>query len=318
MAGDAGQNLELAERDSLAIASVWDIRDRHTVAIAGLVRKPGVFEYLEGMTVMDLIFRAGGLRESAYKMEAEVSRVDSMTIMTTKAAAIFRVPISGDYTIGSADPGFRLQKNDQVFVREIPDWELQRNVTISGEVMYPGTYSLQKKEERLSSVLQRAGGLKPTAYPRAATFTRKKGNAGRLAVDIEDVAKRHKRYDLILEEGDQIHIPNEPRTVKVVGEVGFPASVLYERGRTLGYYVDQAGGYTEKSDKKRVKVIQPNGKVKQSRKMWWDPSPEPGALVVVPLKPPSEKKETLKDVATIMGIISAAATTIFLAHEATK
>jgi len=318
LAGDAGQNLELAERDSLAIASVWDIRDRHTVAIAGLVRKPGVFEYLEGMTVMDLIFRAGGLRESAYKMEAEVSRVDSMTIMTTKAAAIFRVPISGDYTIGSADPGFRLQKNDQVFVREIPDWELQRNVTISGEVMYPGTYSLQKKEERLSSVLARAGGLKPTAYPRAATFTRKKGNAGRLAVDIEDVAKRHKRYDLILEEGDQIHIPNEPRTVKVVGEVGFPASVLYERGRTLGYYVDQAGGYTEKSDKKRVKVIQPNGKVKQSRKMWWDPSPEPGALVVVPLKPPSEKKETLKDVATIMGIISAAATTIFLAHEATK
>jgi protein involved in polysaccharide export with SLBB domain len=318
LAGDVGQNLELAERDSLAIASVWDIRDRHTVTIAGLVRKPGVFEYLEGMTVMDLIFRAGGLRESAYKMEAEVSRVDSTTIMTTKAAAIFRVPISGDYTIGSADPAFRLEKFDQVFVREIPDWELQRNVTITGEVVYPGTYSLQKKEERLSSVLQRAGGLKPTAYPRAATFTRKKGNAGRLAVDIEDVAKRHKRYDLILEEGDQIHIPNEPRTVKVVGEVGFPASVLYEKGRSLGYYVDQAGGYTEKSDKKRVKVIQPNGKVKASRKMWWDPAPEPGALVVVPLKPPSEKKETLKDIATIMGIISAAATTIFLAHEATK
>jgi len=319
LAGDPEQNLVLAEMDSLAIASVWDIRDRHTVTIAGLVRKPGIFEYLEGMTVMDLIFRAGGMRESAYKMEAEVSRVDSSTIATTKAAAIFRVPISGDYTIGAGDSSFLLEKYDQVFVREIPDWELQRNVTITGEVVYPGTYSLQKKEERLSSVLQRAGGLKPTAYPRAATFTRQKGNAGRLAVDIEDVAKRRgRRYDLILEEGDQIHIPNEPKTVKVVGEVGFPASVLYERGRSLGYYVDQAGGYTEKSDKGRVKVIQPNGKVKSSRKMWWDPTPEPGALVVVPLKPASEKKETLKDVATIMGILSAAATTIFLAHEATK
>jgi len=319
MAGDPAQNLELAELDSLAIASVWDIRDRHTVTISGLVRKPGMFEFLEGMTVMDLIFRAGGLRESAYKMEAEVSRVDSSTIATTKAAAIFRVPITGDYTIGSGDSSFVLEKYDQVFVREIPDWELQRNVTISGEVMYPGTYSLQKKEERLSSVLQRAGGLKPTAYPRAATFTRKKGNAGRLAVDIEDVAMhRGRRYDLILEDGDQVMIPNEPRTVKVVGEVGFPASVLYERGRSLGYYVDQAGGYTEKSDKSRVKVIQPNGKVKSSRKMWWDPEPEPGALVVVPIKAPSEKKETLKDVATIMGILSAAATTIFLAHEATK
>ena len=318
IAGDPDQNLALAEQDSLAIASVWDIRDRHTVAIAGLVRKPGVFEYLHGMTVMDLIFRAGGLRESAYKMEAEVSRIDSTTIATTKAAAIFRVPITGDYTFSGADASFPLRQYDQVFVREIPDWELQRNVTITGEVMYPGTYSLQQKEERLSSVLKRAGGLKPTAYPRAATFTRRKGNAGRLAVDIESVAKRKKRHDLILEEGDQIHIPNEPKTVKVVGEVGFPASVLYEKGRTLGYYVDQAGGYTEKSDKGRVKVIQPNGKVRASRKMWWDPSPEPGALVVVPLKPPAEKKETLKDVATIMGIMSAAATTIFLVSEASK
>lgn len=318
MAGDPDQNLMLAELDSLAIASVWDIRDRHSVTIAGLVRKPGVFEYLHGMTVMDLIFRAGGLRESAYKMEAEVSRIDSTTIATTKAAAIFRVPISGNYAFSGGDASFPLREYDQVFVREIPDWELQRNVTITGEVMYPGTYSLQQKEERLSSVLKRAGGLKPTAYPRAATFTRRKGNAGRLAVDIESVAKRKKRYDLILEEGDQIHIPNEPKTVKVVGEVGFPASVLYEKGRSLGYYVDQAGGYTEKSDKGRVKVIQPNGKVKASRRMWWDPSPEPGALVVVPLKPPAEKKETLKDIATIMGIVSAAATTIFLVSEATK
>ena len=203
-------------------------------------------------------------------------------------------------------------------MRETPTWDLQNNVSITGEVQYPGVYSLESKSERLSSLLKRAGGLKSTAYPRAAQFTRRKGDAGRLAVDVESVTRGKKRNDLVLEEGDQLFIPREPKTVKVVGEVGFPASVLYEGGKSLGYYIDQAGGYTDASDKGRVKMVQPNGKVRSPRKMWWDPTPEAGALVLVPKKPPEQKKETLKDVATIMAIVSGAVTTIFLAHEATK
>jgi protein involved in polysaccharide export with SLBB domain len=283
------------------------------------VRAPGTYEYLEGMTVMDLIFQAGGLRESAYKQEAEVSRVDSTTIATRQAAEVFRVPISANYAVHSADTTFALQQWDQVFVREIPDWQMQRNVKVTGEVAYPGIYSLKAKDEKLSSVLTRAGGLKETAYPKAAVFVRNKGGAGRLALDVEDVAeKHHKRYDIALEDGDSLHIPKEPKTVKVVGAVGFPSSVLYEKGKSLGFYIDQAGGYMDESDKGRVKVVQPNGKVKSVRSFWWDPEPEAGALVVVPPKPPAEKKETLKDVATIVTILAGAATTIFLANEATK
>ena len=318
LANQGDDNLLLQELDSIAVASVWDIRDRHTVNISGSVRKPGSYEFLDGMTVMDLVFRAGGLKESAYKMQAEVSRVDSSTVATKKAAEVYQVAITGDYAVHSADSTFALQQWDQVFVREIPDWDLQRNVTITGEVQYPGTYSLEKDTERLSSLLKRAGGLKSTAYPRAAQFTRAKGNAGRLAVDVESVAKGKKKNNLVLEEGDQLFIPREPKTVKVAGEVGFPASVLYEGGRSLGYYIDQAGGYTDNSDKGRVKVIQPNGRVKSARKIWWDPSPEPGSLVLVPKRPVEQKKETLKDIATIIGIMSGAATTIFLAHQATK
>jgi len=318
LANQGDDNLVLQELDSIAVASVWDVRDRHTVNISGSVRKPGPYEFLDGMTVMDLIFRAGGLKESAYKMQAEVSRIDSSTIATKKAAEVYQVAITGDYAVHSADSTFALQQWDQVFVREIPDWNLQRNVTVSGEVQYPGTYSLESDTERLASLLKRAGGLKSTAYPRAAQFTRVKGNAGRLAVDVESVAKGKKKNNLVLEEGDNLFIPREPKTVKVVGEVGLPASVLYEGGRSLGYYIDQAGGYTDNSDKGRVRVIQPNGKVRSARHMWWDPTPEPGALVVVPKKPPEQKKETLKDVGTIMAILSGAVTTIFLAHEATK
>jgi protein involved in polysaccharide export with SLBB domain len=312
-------DLPLEKLDEITIRSIWDIQERHTVAISGSVREPGTYEYLEGMTVMDLIFHAGGLRESAYKQEAEVSRVDSTTIVNKQAAEVFRVPISADYAVHSADPSFPLQQWDHVFVREIPDWQLQRNVKVTGEVAYPGIYSLQAKDEPLSSVLQRAGGLKETAYPKAAVFVRKKAGAGRLALDVEGVAKKPgRRHDLALEDGDSLHIPREPKTVKVVGAVGFPSSVLYEKGKSLGFYIDQAGGYMEESDKGRVKIVQPDGKVKGVKSFWWDPEPQAGALVVVPPKPPAEKKETLKDVATIVTILAGAATTIFLASEATK
>ena len=318
-AKDPEQDLELTELDAIYVASVWDVRDRHSVQITGNVRKPGRYDYLDGMTIMDLIFASGGLKESASKLEAEVSRVDSTAIATTKGARIYRVPITEDYGIHSQDTSFVLQKYDEIFVREIPDWDLQRNVTITGEVKYPGVYSLKSKDERLSSLLTRAGGLKPTAYPRAASFTRSKGNAGRLAVDIESVAKKHKRrHDLTLEDGDVVDIPNQPKTVKVTGEVGSPASVLYESGRSIGYYVDQAGGYTDKSDRGRVRFVLPNGKVRTARRFWFDPEPGPGAVVVVPGKPPTQNKETLKDIATIVGILTGAATTVFLAHEATK
>jgi protein involved in polysaccharide export with SLBB domain len=280
---------------------------------------PVIYEYLDSMTVMDLIFHAGGLLISADKREVEVSRVDSTSIATKKSAQIFHVPIGEGYAVDSTNAaGFHLQKWDQVFVREIPDWRLQRNVVVTGEVLYPGVYSLNSDVERLSSVLTRTGGLKPTAYPEGATFVRRKGGAGRLAVDVKSVSKGKRKYDLVLDEGDSLHIPKEPRTVKVVGEVGFPVSVLYEHGKTLGYYIDQAGGYTEQSDKGRVKVVQPNGMVEPVKKHWWDPEPKAGALVVVPQKPPSIQHDTLKDVATIVTIIAGAVMTIFIASEATK
>ncbi|TMQ50925.1 MAG: hypothetical protein E6K71_01445, partial [Candidatus Eisenbacteria bacterium] len=158
VAKDLEQDLELTQLDAIYVASIWDIRDRHIVQITGNVRKPGTYDLLHGMTIMDLIFASGGLKESASKLEAEISRIDSTSIATTKGARIYLVPISQDYGIHSQDTSFVLQEYDEVFVREIPDWELRRNVTITGEVTFPGIYSLKSKDERLSSLLARAGG----------------------------------------------------------------------------------------------------------------------------------------------------------------
>jgi protein involved in polysaccharide export with SLBB domain len=315
---DPANDLALEELDEVSVRSIWDLTGRYSVTVHGSVKNPGTYEYLDDMTAMDLIFRAGGFQVSADRREIEVSRVDSTTIVTGKSAQIFRVPISGEYSVDSSAAGFRLQRWDQVFVREIPDWRLQRNVTVTGEVVYPGVYSLNSDTERLSSVMKRTGGLKPTAYPQGATFVRRKGGAGRLAVDVASVAKGKRRYDLILDDGDSLHVPKEPRTVKVVGEVGFPASVLYEKGKSLGFYIEQAGGYTEMSDKGRVKVVQPSGKVEAVKRHWFDPEPKAGALVVVPPKPPALQKDTLKDVATIVTIIAGAVTSIFVIVEASN
>jgi protein involved in polysaccharide export with SLBB domain len=203
----AEDDLDLQELDEIRVSSVWEIRDRHTVTISGSVRKPGSYEYLDGMTLMDLVFQAGGLSEAANKLEAEVARVDSTTIATIQAARIIKAPISGDYAVGGADPSMPLQRWDQVSIRQIPDWQLQHNVVLTGEVMYPGTYALQTKDERLSSLIARAGGLKATAYPHAGSFVRKKDGVGRLAVDFDAVIKHgNKKQDLVLEDGDAINI----------------------------------------------------------------------------------------------------------------
>ena len=135
MARDPEHDVELQKLDEISVRSIWEIQERHTVSITGSVREPGTYEYLGDMTVMDLIFRAGGLKESAYKQEAEVSRVDSTTIVTKQAAEVFRVPISANYGLPSTDTTFTLQQWDQVFIREIPDWQLQRNVKVTGEVV---------------------------------------------------------------------------------------------------------------------------------------------------------------------------------------
>ncbi|HET9253393.1 MAG TPA: SLBB domain-containing protein, partial [Candidatus Eisenbacteria bacterium] len=109
MAHDSDDDYELQKLDEIMIRSIWEIQERHTVSITGSVREPGSYEYLQGMTIMDLIFRAGGLRESAYKMEAEVARIDSATIAQKQSADVYRVAISGDYSIHSPDTTFALQ-----------------------------------------------------------------------------------------------------------------------------------------------------------------------------------------------------------------
>jgi len=308
-------NLALHELDEVQVFSIWDIRDPETVSIQGLVRKPGVYDLLDGMTITDLIVRAGGLKESAYRMRAEVSRIDPERISEGNTARTLYISMSDSLSLASDASQFELLKNDIVFIREIPNWALQENVVVTGEVKFPGTYSLTSKTERLSSIIERAGGLETTAYLEAATFVRRKDGTGRMAIDFDAAllrkGKKPSKYDLILAAGDSINIPREPKTVKVTGQVGFPSSILWEEGRNMDYYVDQAGGLLDTADKDKMTVVMASGRVEKPG-FTRSPQPDAGATIVVPAKLQEKDHDALKNMAAIMSILSGAATTIYL------
>lgn len=312
---DPKTNIMLEEMDEVQVFSVWDIRDDEFVSINGLVRHPGKYSLLQGMSVTDLIVKAGGMRESAYRMRAEVSRIDPAAVSDGKTAELVYVSMSDSLTFDSEASRFKLMKNDIVFIREIPNWGLQENVWLTGEVKFPGMYSLTSKTDKLSQLIDRAGGLEPTAYLQAATFIRKKDNTGRMALDFQQALARkgrhNSKFDMVLAAGDSIHIPREPKTVKVAGAVGFPSSVLWEEGRDMGYYIEQAGGTLEDADKDKITLVMASGRVKRPRFLR-SPEPDAGSNIVVPHKPEEKQRETLKNFAAIVSILSGAATTIYL------
>jgi protein involved in polysaccharide export with SLBB domain len=177
-----------------------------------------------------------------------------------------------------------LNPYDNIFVRRQPGWEVQRNVSVTGEVEFPGMYTLAVKSERLSRLLERAGGLTTEAYPDAIQFFRREGAIGRVAIDLPSVLgnPRH-RDNLVLAPGDSIHIPRYIPTVRVLGAVNFPSSVTYVPGEGISYYLDAAGGVNYQGDKGKAFVQQPNGLTRRGGR------PLAGAVIMVPEKDPNAR-----------------------------
>lgn len=167
--GDPANNLTLEKDDRVIIHSLYEYEYRKYVSIAGEVAKPGNYRYTEGMRVRDLVFNGGNILESAYLEEAEISSlvITERAEVKTKSRVInLRLALAGD-----PEHNIPLQPHDRLLVKRIPEWGNIQYVTISGEVRFPGRYAIHKGE-RLSSVIERAGGYLPTAYIRGAYFTR--------------------------------------------------------------------------------------------------------------------------------------------------
>ena len=219
------------------------------------------------------------------------------------------------------DAGFELRPSDVVSVRKSPTYIEQRNVTITGEVTFPGQYTLSSTNERVSQLLQRAGGPTPNAYTGGAMLKRRispyernvRTQLDRIAdqtasskdsislekVKISDVysvgleldkAMAHpgSDYDVVLKEGDEIIIPETTSSVRIQGEVLYPNTVHFISGKPVSYYVQQAGGYTSRARRSKVYVIYMNGTVSVGS----GSRLQPGCEIVVPAKAENNKLST--------------------------
>lgn len=325
-------DIPLQKNDVLYIPSIHDLKEEQTLTIHGEVAFPGTYAYSDNMSIEDIIIQAGGLLETASAVKIEIARrvKDPKSIsFSTIIGQTYSFDLKDGFLIGEKANNFSLQPFDEVYVRKSPAYFAQQNVTISGEVMFDGVYSLQQKNERLSDVVSRAGGVTPDAYVKGARLVRQmneeerrrqadvlrmaRSGEGKDSISIEkldmgttysvgiDLEKALENpgsdYDLVLREGDQLFIPEYVNTVKISGSVMYPNTVLYKDGKKLKHYVNLAGGYGSDAKKSKAYVIYMNGTVAKLSK-YKSSLIQPGCEIVIPSKPESKKMS----VAEVMSI----------------
>ena len=290
-------DIPLMRQDVLTILSIRDLHENYYVTIKGAVNRPDTIAFLSNMTIADLIAKAGGFREGAKPSLVEVSRRirrDSAGINTT-LLEIYRFSIDRNLQItpleSASEDRFRLQPFDIVYVRTSVNYEPQQQVYIYGEVMQPGSYSIFSREERISDLLKRAGGITPQAYMSGAQFKRN----GRLVANNLDkiLTDAGVEENLLLRNNDTLYIPQRPEIVSIQGAVLNPSLVSYKENYTFDDYISDAGGFTDNARKSKTYVVYPNGRKGRTHKLIFfalRPKVYPGSVVVIPFKPLVENK----------------------------
>lgn len=347
-------DIPIQNNDVLFIPTKQEMMEEQTITIHGEVQYPGIYRYADNETLEDFVLQAGGLKQTASTVKVDVSR----RIINPKALTTDSV-IARTYTFALKDgfvidgtPGFKLMPFDEVYVRKSPGYYKQQNVVVEGEVMFSGTYTLSKKNQRLSDLIKSAGGVNDRGYVAGARLERKVNESERARMEAVlkkakeeaeqmeiEAAKENKKIDLkdsekikkfeipefysvgieldkalanpgcdadiVLREGDKIIVPQYNGTVKINGAVMYPNTVGFQKGKKAKYYINQAGGFSEKAKKSQTYIVYMNGtiaKVSQNAK------PKPGCEIVVPEK--EINKMTIAEKMTIGTSVASIATMI--------
>ncbi|MDD4033283.1 MAG: SLBB domain-containing protein, partial [Bacteroidales bacterium] len=308
-------DIVLKRNDRLYVMSEDALRQDYTVTLEGEVMNPGEFPYAQNMSIEDLIITGGGLRESASLMKVDVARRSRDPLAmeeTPELSHIFTFSIENGLIIGG-EKDFVLEPYDIVAVRRSPGYEEQKRVSLQGEVVFPGNYSKKEQNERLSSFLKRAGGLTSSAYIKGATLLRQMDERERnmsqaalrlsmqsdkdsiaidsvdlvrssyyVGIDLEKIlAKPGRNGDIVLREGDVLHVPIMNNVVKISGGVMYPNAITYREDMSMNDYIDNAGGFADRARRSKVYVVYMNNTVSKGRSS----KIEPGCEIIVPVKP---------------------------------
>lgn len=317
-------DVPLQNEDVFFIPSRQEQRENQTITIHGEVYYPGVYQYAAEETIEDFILQAGGLKETASTVKVDVSRrvIDQKaTTSDTVIAQTFSFSLKDGFVL-DGQPGFKLKPYDEVYVRKSPGYFTQQNITVEGEVMFAGTYTLSRRNTRLSDIINDAGGVNDRAYVKGArlerlmtpeermrmesllkTIRQQKdekdtlnveqldlGNTYYVGIELDKaLARPGGEDDVVLREGDRLVVPQYTSTVKISGSVMYPNTVSYEAGKKVSYYVNQAGGYGNRARKGHAFIIYMNGKVARVDR---GAKPAPGCEIVVPSKALRDKMST--------------------------
>ena len=340
-------DVTLRKNDVLFIPSKYDLEQKGTLEIRGEVYKPNVFPYAANTKLEDLIIMAGGLTESASTVRVDVTRriIDRKgTKKQKEIAQTFSFGVKDGFVV-EGEPGFVLEPYDQVFVRRSPGYSEKVNVTVSGEVEFEGDYSLNVRNERLSDVLEKAGGLTEFAYIEGARLERQmtpeeykqaqelmdmvasnnkiSGNDSivvpqvsrtyPVGIDLKEIlANPHSAIDPVLQDGDVIVIPQYMTTVSVSGSVRKPNSVVYDPKMKLKDYISEAGGYAERARKSGTFILYPNGHIKELGRNASAKDIMGGSKIIVPQKGRSQWNlgTTLTSITTSVSMLAVIASLI--------
>lgn len=327
--GDAANNILLNREDEVIITSKLDLRDSLNVYIQGEIRKPGSFEFSQGLTLKDLILQAGGFTDAAFK-SIEIARLikrDSIEQKDFRAAEIISTEVDGD--ISTAAASIKLTPFDVVTVKRKAGYTLPESVRISGQVQYPGPYALSARNERVSAILKRAGGYTPDAYVEGAYLVHNKTaeekkreeenieRAKKILKDSSGLAQLESEKattfikvplnlngivnnpgseeDLVLKAGDEIFIPKYDGQIKVGGAILLTTQVPYSKNNSFGNYITAAGGYSADAIKRKAYIVYANGEAARSSKFLFftfRPKVKPGSEIIVPKKAEGKKVST--------------------------
>jgi protein involved in polysaccharide export with SLBB domain len=257
------------------------------VSISGAINKGGIFEFAENMTVSDLVIMAGGFSDGASASKIEIARrikADTFGIAKEQSIKIETIDVDRNL-IGSESGKLLLKPFDRVYVRVLPRYEEQKNVSITGEVFFPGPYALKDKTEKISDLILKSGGLKSEADLGSAKFIR----AGKvLGVDIVNILQnRDDVNNLVLNSGDALEIPRKKETVAITGQVYNATTVPYSIGLKFKDYLNLAGGATDSAYVKNAYVKYGNGRLDRTKSFLGIktfPKVENGSEIIVPVR----------------------------------
>jgi len=332
--------IPLQREDVVIINTIFSMHQPRYVNISGQVQKPGKYPYYHNMTVKDLIFLAQGFTPGASGSYVEVARRNSNKQAADadgKLATVYTLKIDKSLKIEGGKGSFVLKPYDFVFIRKAPGYFPQQKVTIKGEVNYPGSYVITSKNERVSDLLKRAGGLTKYAYAPGATLKRTsiqeqaqkqkllamaasdttvkidsaqlaqiKQNKTLVELQLQNIIKHPGGpQDYVLKNGDVIFIPAIKQTVRVVGAVLNPMSLMFDKNLSLKAYINKSGGFAKNAKKTKVYILYANGTTAtRFGKI------EPGCQIIVPKKPKKLYHDTTAKILGYASVLSSIAVTL--------